>query len=144
MSGIVVGVDLSHHSRTALQWGLTEAALRHAPLTVLSVTPVSAGMFGIAAEHYPADESARKEAAKSVQEFVDKEISQRSDSDVKVTVRVISGLPADELVKASSGADLLVLGARGAGGFSRLVLGSVSSQVSHHALCPIVIIPVDR
>jgi len=144
MSGIVVGVDLSHHSRSALQWALAEAALRHAPLTVLAVSPVSAGLFGIAAQHYPADEVARKELAKLAQEFVDSEVSQRGDADVKVTVRVISGLPADELVKASAGADLLVLGARGAGGFARLVLGSVSTQVTHHALCPVVIIPGDR
>jgi nucleotide-binding universal stress UspA family protein len=144
MSGIVVGVDLSNHSRIALQWALAEAALRHTPLTVLAVSPVSAGIFGIAAQHYPADEMARKELAKSAQEFVDKEVSQRDDSDVKVTVRVISGLPADELVKASADADMLVLGARGAGGFARLVLGSVSSQVSHHALSPVVIIPADR
>lgn len=144
MSGIVVGVDLSHHSRTALHWALAEAALRHTPLTVLSVSPVSADIFGIAALHYPSDEVARAEVAKATQEFVDNEISQRGNSDVQLTVRVISGLPADELVKASAGADLLVLGARGAGGFSRLVLGSVSTQVAHHALCPVVIVPTDR
>jgi nucleotide-binding universal stress UspA family protein len=144
MSGIVVGVDLSHHSRTALQWALAEAAFRRTPLTVLSVSPVSAGIFGIAAQHYPSDEVARAELAKSTQEFVDREISQRDGSDVQVTVRVISGLPADELVKASAGADLLVVGARGAGGFSRLVLGSVGAQAAHHALCPVVIVPTDR
>lgn len=50
-------------------------------------------------------------------------------------------MPADELIKASEGADLLAVGARGAGGFRRLVMGSVSSQVSHHAHCPVVIVP---
>jgi nucleotide-binding universal stress UspA family protein len=56
-------------------------------------------------------------------------------------VRTLSGVPAEELIKASEGADLLVVGARGAGGFKRLAMGSVSSQVSRHANCPVVVVP---
>jgi nucleotide-binding universal stress UspA family protein len=56
-----------------------------------------------------------------------------------VTVRSVSGSPAEELIKAAAGADLLVVGARGSGGFARLLMGSVSSQVTHHAPCPVVI-----
>ena len=48
---------------------------------------------------------------------------------------------AQELVAASSGSDLVVVGSRGGGGFARLHLGSVSDQVAHHAHCPVVIIP---
>jgi len=58
-----------------------------------------------------------------------------------VTVRAVSGLPAEELVKASSDSDLVVVGSRGGGGFARLRIGSVSSQVMHHAACPVVVIP---
>ena len=54
------------------------------------------------------------------------------------------GDPAEELVKASRDADLLVVGSRGSGGFARLLMGSVSSQVTHHAACPVVIIPGSR
>jgi nucleotide-binding universal stress UspA family protein len=45
------------------------------------------------------------------------------------------------LLRASEDADMIVLGARGGGGFARLHLGSVSDQVAHHAHCPVVIIP---
>ena len=53
----------------------------------------------------------------------------------------VHGLPAEELVKASDGVDMLVLGRRGTGGFGRLLLGSVTSQVAHHAQCAVLIVP---
>ncbi len=61
-----------------------------------------------------------------------------------VTVRAINGFVTEELIGASRDADMLVVGSRGAGGFARLMMGSVSSQVAHHAHCPVVIIPSDR
>ena len=54
---------------------------------------------------------------------------------------VVSGTPAHELLSAAKDADLIVVGSRGAGGFTRLLMGSVSTQVSHHAHCPVVVIP---
>ncbi len=56
-----------------------------------------------------------------------------------VSVRVVAGAPALELIGAARGADLLVVGSRGGGGFARLTMGSVSSQVAHHAPCPVVV-----
>jgi nucleotide-binding universal stress UspA family protein len=56
-------------------------------------------------------------------------------------VKAVSGGPVEELIEASRTADLLVLGSRGAGGFARLLMGSIATQVAHHAYCPIVIIP---
>jgi nucleotide-binding universal stress UspA family protein len=58
-----------------------------------------------------------------------------------VMVQALSGTPAHELLSAAKGADMIVVGSRGAGGFTRLLMGSVSTQVSHHAHCPVVIIP---
>lgn len=49
--------------------------------------------------------------------------------------------PASELLEAAKDADLLVIGSRGSGGFGRLMLGSVSTQLVHHASCPVVVIP---
>jgi nucleotide-binding universal stress UspA family protein len=61
-----------------------------------------------------------------------------------VTVTAISGFPAQTLIDASSGVDMLVVGTRGGVGFAPLVLGSVSSQVVHHAHCPVVVVPSDK
>jgi len=58
-----------------------------------------------------------------------------------VTVRAATGLPAEALLEAAADADLLVVGSRGAGGFKSLPMGSVSTQVTHHARCPVVVIP---
>jgi len=53
-----------------------------------------------------------------------------------VSVHARSGIPAAELLDEAKDADLLVLGSRGAGGFARLLMGSVGTQVAHHAHCP--------
>ena len=117
MSGIVVGVDGSTHSRNALDWALREAVLRRAGLTVLAVSPIATNIYGLALEHYPADEETRGRVEQRTQEIVDKSLAFLGGEAPAVTVRTIIGLPADELIKASEGADLLVVGARGVGGF---------------------------
>ncbi len=144
MPGITVGVDGSDQSRRALGWAMREAAHHQVPLTVLSVHPPSARpatriYWGVhtSPEHSFDPESARA----AVQEFVDKAASEIGETAPEVTVTIATGDAAEELVRASRDADLLVLGARGSGGFARLLLGSVSSQVTHHASCPVVIIP---
>jgi nucleotide-binding universal stress UspA family protein len=78
----------------------------------------------------------------AAEEIIAKATSQLGDARPKsVSVRAVSGFPAKELIDASTDADLVVVGSRGAGGFARLMLGSVSSQVVHHAQCPVVVVP---
>jgi nucleotide-binding universal stress UspA family protein len=57
-----------------------------------------------------------------------------------VTVSGVNGIPVEELIEAGEGADMIVVGSRGAGGFSRLLMGSVAAQVAQHAPCPVVIV----
>lgn len=143
MPGIVVGVDGSGHSERALVWAMKEAAVRGVPLTVMTVHQMVKGYSGMLFE-YPHDPGLAEKARQMVQADVDKARGQLGASQpVTVNVRAISGSVVEELVKAGADADMLVVGSRGAGGFSRLVLGSVSSLVIQHATCPVVIIPAE-
>ena len=138
MSGIVVGVDGSAHSMKALDWALDEAALRKTSATVLAVAPAAASIWGITGQFDPSPET--QEKVKKAAEEIVKEAASRHGQQ-QVTVHTVSGVPADEIIKASETADLVVVGGRGAGGFARLSMGSVSNQVVHHAHCPVVVVP---
>ena len=144
MSGIIVGVDGSGHSQRALEWAMKEAAIRHAPLTVLTVHEALRGYYG-GATLYP-DDPARTEEARVAAKAEAEEVlagleEPRPES---VTVKAVHGFPVEELINAAKDADMLVLGSRGAGGFSRLMMGSVAGQVTQHAHGPVVIIPPEN
>ncbi|HUP33419.1 MAG TPA: universal stress protein, partial [Gaiellaceae bacterium] len=62
------------------------------------------------------------------------------DPGIEVERRVVPEPPVEALLDAAAGADLLVVGSRGRGGFTGLLLGSVGQQVAHHAPCPVVIV----
>jgi nucleotide-binding universal stress UspA family protein len=145
MPGITVGVDGSDHSQVALEWAVKEAGIRHAPLTVLAVHQVAGNHWTGNPETYPADAPEAEKVRQAAEGRVNKAIGAVGEpGPASVTVRGVSGLAAQELVKASADADLIVVGSRGGGGFARLLLGSTSSQVVHHARCPVVVIPADR
>ena len=142
MSGITVGIDGSAHSARALEWAIKEAAIRHAPVTVLTVHTVPMSPWTGNPYTLPADADDVQKAEQAAEELTLKVTSQLgSAKPSSVTVRAISGFPAQALIEASRTADLLVVGSRGAGGFAQLMIGSVSSQVVHHAHCPVVVIP---
>jgi nucleotide-binding universal stress UspA family protein len=141
MPGIIVGVDGSAHSRRALEWAMKEAAVRETPLTVMTVHGLIRGYFGGMVE-YPGDHELAEKAGKAVQAEVDSVANDLGGpAPASVTVRVASGSVVEELITAAKDADMLVVGSRGAGGFSRLMMGSVSSLVTQHATCPVVVIP---
>ena len=145
MTGIVVGIDGSDNAHRALSWAMKEAAVRHVPLTVFAVHEVAAsGWTGnpiILAGDEPLVEKIRQAAEESVAK-VAAELGEPQPP--SVTVRAMNGYAAEELIGASRGADLMVVGSRGAGGFARLLMGSVSNQVVHHARCPVAVVPHDR
>jgi nucleotide-binding universal stress UspA family protein len=147
MPGILVGVDGSDHSRRALGWAMREAAQHQVPLTVITVRPEQArpatGIFwGL--HEYPESTLDPEFTRMAVQEFVDKVEGEINEKAPEITVNVTKGDVAEELVKASRDADLLVVGSRGGGGFARLLMGSVSTLVTQHAVCPVVVVPGDR
>jgi nucleotide-binding universal stress UspA family protein len=142
MSGIVVGIDGSHNADRALEWAMAEAAIRKTQLTVLAVHPVPASYWTGAPVLLPGDENRVAEIREAAESAVAAAKARLGDGEAKsVTVTAVNGFPAQELIKASKDADLLVVGTRGGGGFAVLMLGSVSSQVVHHAACPVVVVP---
>ena len=145
MTGIIVGVDGSEHSRIALGWAMREAAMRQVPLTVITVLPVpvrpATEIYWPAPEFPGGRAAAERKAAEEVREMTDKVTSETRESVPGISVTAISGDPAEELVRAARDADMLVVGSRGSGGFSRLMMGSVSNKVLHHAGCPVVVVP---
>lgn len=145
MPGIIVGIDGSAHSRRALEWAINEASIRQTPLTVLTVNQAVAGFSGNAVR-YPGDEERAAKALDAAQEETDGALEKAGGGSrpPSVTVRAVSGLPSEALLDASAGADMIVVGSRGAGGFQRLLMGSVSTQVSQHAHCPVVVIPAEN
>ena len=140
MSGIIVGIDGSGHSQRALEWALKEAALRRVPVTVLIVHQAVRDNFGFVSS-YPGDAELTAKAEAAAKAETEKVLAALGSSRPEsVTISGINGIPAGELIKAGEGADMIVLGSRGAGGFSRLSMGSVAAQVAQHAPCPVVIV----
>lgn len=135
----MVGLDGSPSSQAALRW-----AVRYADLVNGRVEAVGAwDVPGAASWSAPAVDVGfdREEAERSLVEEVRTVLG--ADGASRVHQRLVRGNPAHVLVDAAEGADLLVVGSRGRGGFRRALLGSVSQQVALHAPCPVTIIRPD-
>jgi nucleotide-binding universal stress UspA family protein len=136
---IVVGVDGSPPSRTALTWAAAEAADHGADLVVLNVWEHTllppAGSVSVS-EHYVPDPSQR--TSEDLLNVIKEVLGE--DPPVLVQPRVMQGNPAEVLIKESADANLLVVGTRGHGGFRGLVLGSVSQHVAAYAKCPVTVV----
>jgi nucleotide-binding universal stress UspA family protein len=145
MGKIVVGIDGSDVSKAALRWALAEAQLRHAtveavhawlplPIVASDVAPVpgQASAAELIASLPPLQDAAEQLVRRAVEEVA-------SDASVEVEGIAVEGPAAQVLIDRSRTAELIVVGSRGHGGFVGLLLGSVSFQVAHHAMCPVVI-----
>jgi nucleotide-binding universal stress UspA family protein len=141
MPGILVGIDGSDHSRKALEWAVREAGLRGTSLTVLAVHQVATNYWTGSPETHTTDAPETEMVRQAAEADVQKAVSQvGGPAPTSVTVRAVTGVASRELVAASADADLVVVGSRGGGGFSKMVLGSVTSQVTRHADSPVVVI----
>ena len=139
---IVVGVDGSDCSRTALEFALDEAVLRGAAVRAVAAAPeadywaTSYGLSPSLMDEITAD------LEKSAQAMVDEVVRRRGGAvgEVPVSVRALAGAPGRVLVDQSRVADMLVVGHRGRGGFRSAVLGSVGLQSVLHATVPVTVI----
>jgi nucleotide-binding universal stress UspA family protein len=139
---VVVGVDGSDAARRALVWALEEGALRGATVEVVHawrvpLTMMPAGMPVAAPDHDACEEDARALVEHEL-ELALNETSARP----RAHTLVMEGSAPNALLAHAESADLLVVGSRGAGPISELLLGSVSLHCVRHATTPIAIVPV--
>ena len=138
---IVVGVDGSDEGAAALDFAVAEAALRQARLRIVCVWEVPVTAFGDGMIPAVAPETFDTYRAQA-QRLVDDAVAGVAKARPGLACEgvVVEGLPAGVLGDESRGADLVVVGSRGRGGFKSLLLGSVSQQIVHHADCPVVVV----
>jgi nucleotide-binding universal stress UspA family protein len=145
MPGIVVGVDGSPNSESALDWAMRQASAVHSPLTVIAVHEVAKSYWGGIPVVGPADAPLLEKLRQAAEEMTQKAARRLGDAPPpSVKVHAVDGFVVKELVDASQDADLVVVGTRSGGSLARLVMGSVSSEVVQHSACPVVIVPRKR
>ncbi len=132
---IVVGVDGSECSVRALEWAVDEARRSGAALQL-----VSAWLFPMALGY--AFSRTVSDEQKVAQQVIDLSMASvhALAPEIEVTGETGEQMPAAALVAASVGADLLVVGTRGHGGFEGMLLGSVSQHCARHATCSVVVV----
>jgi nucleotide-binding universal stress UspA family protein len=137
MEKIIVGTDGSEHATRAMEWAVEEGRLHDAAVEIVVVWSLGYQFHPDHSDrldpHYDEDD-ARAALAAWVAETIG------DDTGVPVRQRVVFDVPVRGLLEAGDGADLLVLGARGTGGFEGLLLGSVSEKVAQLATRPVAIV----
>nr|BFE74685.1 universal stress protein [Actinoplanes digitatis] len=139
---IVVGVDSSHGSRTALRWALGQARLTGATVEAVAAwrqPPTYEYSYG--AIPYPSPGDSIAAVTEKVLTETVADVVGTGDQPVDVRIKVAHGLAAQILLEAAAGAELLVVGSRGHGAFAGMLLGSVSQHCIQHAPCPVIVIP---
>lgn len=142
-NAIVVAVDGSEASATAVAWAANAATKRDAPLKL--VTAYTMPQFMYADGMVPPQElydELEKEALDKISNA--REQIHAFNPNLTVGHIIVEGTPIDMLLELSESADIIVMGSRGLGGLSGLVLGSVSSAVVSHAFCPVVVVRKDN
>ncbi len=139
MATIVVGVDGSDGAQEALRVAVREARLRGAGLRAVMAWHMPAMAYGAVVFSPDIDPADFKDSAAAALEKALTALGNQADG-VQIERVVRMGQPALVLVEETRGADLLVVGSRGHGGFAGLLLGSVSHQCALHAACPVLIV----
>jgi nucleotide-binding universal stress UspA family protein len=138
---MVVGIDGSPGAATALAWAVEYAPLIDAEVVVVHSMDVTMAMPPptIAAPPFVVDDELRAGMRDALHEWC----TPLREANVPYRAELYEGNPVGAITQIAEqeGADLIVVGRRGHGGFSELVLGSVPHSLSHHAKVPVVIVP---
>jgi nucleotide-binding universal stress UspA family protein len=137
---VVVGVDGSAGARAALRFAVGDAVRRGVPVeAVISYRPPEAWMDFDAIGDLQYDE-AEAAAVERAETFIAEVLREIPEPHPEIHVTAVLGSAADALIRESAGAELLVVGSRGHGGFSSMLLGSTSMQCALHAACPVTVV----
>jgi nucleotide-binding universal stress UspA family protein len=137
---IVAATDGSEHSLRAVEWAATESMLRGVPLRIVSAAPLLPRMV---VRHAEADLDTVADVLRHNRDQALATAAARAAAaapGLLIDTDDLTGQPAQAVADSGSGALMLVVGSRGAGAFTALVLGSVSRYASSHASCPVVVI----
>jgi nucleotide-binding universal stress UspA family protein len=132
---IVVGVDGSAQSKLALSWAVRIAAITGATIDAVTAWhfPMNSG-WGYTPDAW----NPEADATQCLTDSIDDAFGTERPTGLRLLVR--EGLPAKVLLDESRGATMLIVGSRGHGGFSGLLLGSVSASCAEHATCPVLVV----
>ena len=136
LSRIVVGIDGSEFALNALRHARRLADALDAPLEAVAVWQKASSMY----DFYESQSGWTPE--KDIEKLLSDAATAAFGTDIpeRFTTTVLQGPPARTLIRHSAGAEMLVLGGRGHGGFTGLLLGSVSSACVAHASCPVLVV----
>jgi nucleotide-binding universal stress UspA family protein len=135
---VVAGVDGSEESMRAVEWAALEAQRHRAPLRIVAAPAVPPRMQAHPQDPETAAARLRGESGHALDEAVARS---REVAPVQlVDVDLLAGPPALAVAESGSGALMLVVGARGSGGFAAMMLGSVSRYAAMQARCPVVVV----
>ncbi len=137
---VIVGVDSSEPSKHALRWA---SFLAHATASTIEAVTVwrpylTYDTMGAGWGAVPTDWNPAADAEQSLVATIDEVFEGHRPPGLELTVR--EGNPAATLLEISADARMLVIGSRGHGGFSGLLLGSVSAACTEHAICPVLVL----
>jgi nucleotide-binding universal stress UspA family protein len=137
---IYVGIDGSEGAAEAARWAVAEGKLRSTAVTaVIAWDFLNQRFAGGDTQFSPRYE--KEDALVALDSWLVSALG--SEAAREVDRLAVNDLAWSALVTTSKGADLLVVGARGSGGFLGLRLGSVSEKCLQHATCPVAVIHVD-
>ena len=132
---IVVGVDGSDESKQALRWAAQQARYTGSSLEVVTAWQLPLG-FGWTT--FPEDYDPEADAKQVLDAVIQEVLGDKPDLEIRRLVE--EGQPAASLLRLSKDANALVVGSRGRGGFTGMLLGSTSQHLVQHAGCPVVVI----
>jgi nucleotide-binding universal stress UspA family protein len=137
---IVVGVDGSEPSYAALRWAIAEAGLRRCRLYVVNAYLYPRPVSVVGSLPDLDEELLEKSSRALLDEMIEQSLAAAELQPGSVEAMAINDTAASGLLSAAHSADLLVVGSRGRGEFRGILLGSVSQQCVHHALCPVAVV----